>query len=60
MSGLNDSLSGVEGHNVNLRQAAEPEAGGLGPFVLPESADGLKTRERELVLHMIRVLLDED
>ncbi|WP_157359078.1 hypothetical protein [Arthrobacter sp. Soil782] len=45
---------------MNLRQAAEPEAGGLGPFVLPESADGLKTRERELVLHMIRVLLDED
>lgn len=45
---------------VELREAAGLPVGELEPFVLPESANRLDARQRELVLHTIRVLLAED
>lgn len=42
-----------------LREAAGAPASELEPFVLPESANRLNARQRELVLHTIRVLLNE-
>ncbi|KRF05594.1 hypothetical protein ASH00_09000 [Arthrobacter sp. Soil782] len=45
---------------TKLRAAAGLPTGELEPFVLPESANRLNTRQRELVLHTIRVLLAED
>lgn len=42
-----------------LREAAGAPAGAPDPFVLPGSANRLNTRQRELVLHTVRVLLNE-
>lgn len=42
-----------------LRAAAGAPPGETQPFVLPESANRLNARQRELVLHTIRVLLNE-
>lgn len=43
-----------------LRKAAGLPAGEAQPFVLPETANRLTARQRELVLHTIRVLLNEE
>lgn len=45
---------------IKLREAAGLPTGELQPFVLPESANRLNARQRELILHTIRVLLNED
>ncbi|WP_323958876.1 hypothetical protein GC088_09975 [Arthrobacter sp. JZ12] len=45
---------------TKLREAAGLPAGEMEPFVLPESANRLNTRQRELVLHTVRVLLNEE
>ncbi|MGV0109016.1 hypothetical protein [Arthrobacter sp. CP30] len=42
-----------------LREAAGLPAGEPDPFVLPESANRLNARQRELVLHTVRVMLNE-
>lgn len=42
-----------------LRNAAGAPPGEPDPFVLPESANRLNARQRELVLHTVRVLLNE-
>ena len=42
-----------------LREAAGVPTGEPEPFVLPESANRLNARQRELVLHTVRVLLNE-
>jgi hypothetical protein len=42
-----------------LREAAGLPQGEPEPFVLPESANRLNARQRELVLHTVRVLLGE-
>lgn len=42
-----------------LREAAGSPSGELEPFVLPERANRLNARQRELVLHTVRVLLNE-
>lgn len=45
---------------TKLREAAGLPAGEMEPFVLPGSANRLNARQRELVLHTIRVLLNEE
>jgi transcriptional regulator with XRE-family HTH domain len=45
---------------ARLREAAGVSAGEPEPFVLPESANRLTARQRELFLHTIRVLLNEE
>ncbi len=42
-----------------LREVAGAPFGELEPFVLPEWANRLNARQRELVLHAIRVLLND-
>lgn len=42
-----------------LREAASAPPGEPEPFILPERANRLNARQRELILHTIRVLLDE-
>lgn len=42
-----------------LREAAGAPSGELDPFILPERANQLNARQRELILHTIRVLLNE-
>lgn len=44
---------------AKLRTTAGLPPGELEPFVLPERANRLNARQRELVLHTIRVLLNE-
>ena len=43
---------------VQLREAAGLPSGELEPFVLPERTNRLTSRQREVILHMIRVLLN--
>lgn len=45
---------------VQLREAAGIPVGELGPFVLPERANRLTARQREVILHMVRVLLNDE
>ncbi|QTG81724.1 hypothetical protein [Arthrobacter crystallopoietes] len=45
---------------VQLLEAAGIPPGELEPFVLPERANRLTVRQREVILHMVRVLLNED
>lgn len=45
---------------VQLREAAGIPPGELEPFVLPERANRLTLRQREVILHMVRVLLNEE
>ncbi|TDK25844.1 hypothetical protein E2F48_11520 [Arthrobacter crusticola] len=45
---------------TRLREAAGVPVGEPEPFVLPECANRLTARQRELVLHTIRVLLNEE
>lgn len=45
---------------VLLRQAAGLPSGELEPFVLPERANRLNVRQREVILHMVRVLLNDE
>ncbi len=45
---------------TRLREAAGVRAGEPEPFILPENANRLTARQRELILHTIRVLLGED
>lgn len=42
-----------------LRAAAGAPMGEPLPFALPAAANGLNTRQRELILHTIRVLFNE-
>ncbi len=42
-----------------LREAAGTPSGELEPFVLPGRANRLNARQRELILHTVRVLLNE-
>lgn len=42
-----------------LREAAGAPSGEPEPFILPERANRLNARQRELILHTIRVLLNE-
>jgi|SRR5687768_16021327 transcriptional regulator with XRE-family HTH domain len=45
---------------VQLREAAGLPGGELEPFVLPERANRLTSRQREVILHMVRVLLNDE
>lgn len=45
--------------STTLREAPGLPPGESDPFVLPESVKRLNSRQRELVLHTVRVLLDE-
>lgn len=45
---------------VQLREAAGIPVGELEPFVLPERANRLTARQREVILHMVRVLLNDE
>lgn len=58
---LGEGLPGVFGGPgipmTRLREAAGVRAGEPKPFILPENANRLTARQRELILHTIRVLL---
>ncbi len=45
---------------AQLREAAGIPVGELEPFVLPERANRLTVRQREVILHMVRVLLNDE
>jgi transcriptional regulator with XRE-family HTH domain len=45
---------------TRLREAAGVPAGEPVPFILPKNANRLTLKQRELILHTVRVLLNEE